>query len=272
MSVQAAIDEVIRPIDADALRDRVRSAVPFPHFAIDDFLDESFAREVGESYPTFDEAMAMGRSFAAVNERGKVQITDADHFSPPVRRLHEALAARPWLDLLSHVMDIPDLRADPKLVGGGIHQTGPRGHLDVHVDFNYIEDRDLHRRLNILVYFNPDWREEWGGNVELWDREVKVCNHSFSPVFNRCVVFATSEISFHGVTAVRCPEDRARRSFAAYYYTKEAPAGWTGEKHSTIFRARPDEQFKGKILMPAERLKRSMRSTVRRVKDAIRGR
>ena len=40
-------------------------------------------------------------------------------------------------------MGIPNLLADDQLVGGGIHETGPRGHLDVHVDFNYIAERDL---------------------------------------------------------------------------------------------------------------------------------
>jgi len=271
MTVQTALDQVIRPIDRAALRTQVRAAVPFPHFAIDGFLDPEFAREAEAAFPTFAEAQAMGKEFAAVNERGKVQVTDSSRFAPPLQRLNEALQSPAWLDLLSYVMDLPNLLADPELLGGGIHETGPRGHLDVHVDFNYIEERRLHRRLNILVYFNPDWREEWGGNVELWDKDVKVCHHSFSPIFNRCVVFATSDISYHGVTAVKCPEDVARKSFAAYYYTEEAPPEWTGHAHSTIFKARPDEQLKGKVLMPAERLKRSLRSTMSRVKRKIKG-
>src|SRR4029079_552184 len=113
--------------------------------------------------------------------------------------------------------------------------------------------RDLHRRLNILLYFNKNWREEWGGNIEVWDQDVKTCVHSFSPIFNRCVVFETNEISFHGVSAVRCPEGLSRKSFAAYYYTKEAPAHWTGKYHDTIFKARPDEKLKGRVLMPLEK-------------------
>ena len=91
-----------------------------------------------------------------------------------------------------------------------------------------------------------------GGNIELWNKDVTMCEHSFSPDFNRCVVFITNEISFHGVTAVKCPDDRTRKSFAAYYYTKAAPAGWTGESHSTIFKARPNEILKGTVLMPLE--------------------
>ena len=262
---------VIRPFDREELRARVRAARPFPHFCIDNFLEGSFAAEVERSFPTFEEASKMGRGFEAVNEKRKIQITDSSKFPGPVFRLHQALASQEWLDTLSYAMDIPRLLADEKLEGGGIHETGPRGHLDVHVDFNYIEDRKLHRRLNILVYFNPKWQKEWGGNIELWDKEVKHCAHSFSPVFNRCVVFETSDISYHGVTAVTCPADMARKSFAAYYYTVEAPPHWTGESHSTIFKARPDEKFKGMVLMPLERAKWAAKNVMYKIKDKIRG-
>ena len=228
---------IINPIDRDALRDRIRRAKPFPHFCIDNFLDEAFAERVLQAFPTFEEAARMGMMFSAVNEKKKIQVTDSSKFAEPIAELNRALMAPDTLEMLSYVFDLPNLLADEELVGGGIHQTGPRGHLDVHIDFNYIETRGLHRRLNILIYFNKDWDPEWGGNIELWDKDVKVCHHSFLPVFNRCVVFETSEISYHGVSAVRCPEDRSRKSFAAYYYTKEAPP--TGTARCTRRTSRP---------------------------------
>jgi Rps23 Pro-64 3,4-dihydroxylase Tpa1-like proline 4-hydroxylase len=249
---------IISPIDRDALREQVRHATPFPHFKIDNFLEEEFANRVLEAFPSYEEAIKVGRQFSAVNEHKKVQVTDASLFAEPIAKLNAALAAQEFLDLLSYVLDIPNLLADEELTGGGIHETGPRGHLDVHIDFNFIEERQLHRRLNILIYFNKGWKDEWGGNIELWDRDVKVCHHSFAPIFNRCIVFETSEISYHGVTAVKCPPDRIRKSFAAYYYTKEAPNGWNGESHTTIFKARPDEIVKGRVLMPLETAKRNM--------------
>jgi Rps23 Pro-64 3,4-dihydroxylase Tpa1-like proline 4-hydroxylase len=75
------------------------------------------------------------------------------------------------------------------LDGGGLHQTGPRGRLDVHVDFNYIAARRLHSRLNILIYFNDGWLPEWGGQLKLWNSEVSECVHSIDPIFNRYVIF-----------------------------------------------------------------------------------
>lgn len=261
----------IQPIDREALRAKVRAATPVPNFCIDNFLDPAFAESVLAAYPSYEDALKVGKSFSAVNEKGKVQMTDSKAFAEPVAELNRALASPEFLDTLSYVFDIPKLVPDEELTGGGIHQTGPRGHLDVHVDFNYIGERELHRRLNILVYFNKDWRPEWGGNIELWDADVKKCHQSFSPLFNRCVVFETNEISFHGVTAVKCPEGRSRKSFAAYYYTKEAPAHWTGEAHSTIFRARPDEVLKGSVMMPLENARRKLDGVLSGLKRKIKG-
>jgi Rps23 Pro-64 3,4-dihydroxylase Tpa1-like proline 4-hydroxylase len=268
---EIAVESVINPINRETLRQQFQSAKPFPFFKIDNFLREDFAEEVLASFPSYEQAKEVGKSFKGVNEKGKVQVTDSATFAEPVQRLNEALASQDFLDLLSYVTGMPNLLADDQLVGGGIHQTGPRGHLDVHVDFNYIKERDLHRRLNILIYFNKNWQPEWGGNIELWNDGVTECAHSFSPIFNRCVVFETNEISYHGVSAVRCPDGVSRKSFAAYYYTKEAPAHWTGKAHDTIFRARPDEKFKGRVLMPVEKVSKLFTRAVNKIGRIVGG-
>lgn len=263
---------VIRPLDKEALRAQFRSAVPFPFIHIDDFLQPEFAREVADSYPRFDQALGMGKVFETVNEHLKLQVTDKRRFPPPVLRLHEALARPEFLETLSYITGIPDLLADDAMAGGGMHQTGPHGRLDVHVDFNVLDEKQWHRRLNILIYLNPVWKKEWGGYIELWDRNVKVCHHAFEPILNRCVIFETSEISFHGVQPLTCPPDMVRKSFAGYYYTVQPPAGWDGTSHSTIFKARPSEKLKGMVLMPMEKLghrvsdlKQSLKRAVKKV-------
>lgn len=260
---------MINPIDRKALRDRVKWAEPFPFFYLDDFLDQDFAAEVAAAFPTFEEAAGLGQQFEAVNERGKIQVQDARLFPPALAQLQQELASESWLDLLREVMGIEGLMADPDLVGGGIHETRQHGHLDVHVDFNYLREKQLFRRLNILVYFNPGWEEDWGGKIELWDRDVRVCHHSLAPAFNRCVVFETSEVSFHGVTALSCPDGVVRKSFAGYYYTADAPADWSGEHHSTVFRARPDERMKGMLWMPIERLRRNVGERIKGISRRV---
>jgi hypothetical protein len=243
---------MLRPLNREQLRHDFASAKPFPFVKIEDFLEPVFAEQVAVSYPSFEQALGQGRTFKTVNERKKVQITKSELFAGPVARLNEALASPQFLADLSYITGMPNLLADEALEGGGIHITGPGGRLDVHIDFNYMEDRKLHRRLNLLLYLNPKWEPEWGGDIQLWDVEVKRCEASFAPTFNRCVIFETNEISNHGVVPVSSSASIPRKSFAAYYYTREAPTHWTGVAHSTIFKARPDEVTKGLVLMPAE--------------------
>lgn len=260
---------LITPYDRDTLRAEFQAAKPFPYIALDPFLDTDFAASCAQAVPSFEEAQELGLEFSAVNEKKKIQITDSSQFPAPIAELHKELSSEAWLKDLEYITGIPNLLSDAKLGGGGIHVTGPRGRLDVHVDFNYIESQQLHRRLNILVYLNPEWKPEWGGAVELWDKDVTQCQASFTPKLNRCVIFETSEISFHGVTPVTCPKDRTRQSFASYYYTKEAPAGWTGDKHTTIFRSRPDEKFREAVLVPGEQLKRNLQAKIKEGKGHI---
>lgn len=261
---------VIRPIDLERVRKEYRSAQPFPFFVIDDFLDASFANHVFAAYPDYGQAKRMGGfEFLAVNEKLKVQVTDRNKFPDAVKTLADALSGEPFLKQLEYITGIPTLLADAEFNGGGMHLTGPSGRLDVHVDFNLLGETRLHRRLNILVYLNQQWDKSWGGEIELWDKDVKKCWHSMQPVFNRCVVFETSEISYHGVAPITCPEGFVRRSFAAYYYTREAPSNWDGSAHSTVFRARPNEKLRASFLMPTEKLMRQLSYRVRLAKDVI---
>jgi hypothetical protein len=258
------------PIDFALVRRQMQAAPGFPHFCIDDFLEPAFAWAAHDSFPSYAEAQRVGFSFAGVNEKRKTQITDVALFAPPIRRLHELLASEAFVERMSYISGIPNLVADPQLVGGGIHETNHGGHLDVHVDFNVNEGTGLFRRLNILVYFNVGWQESDGGVLDLWDADVRRCVGRFVPVFNRAAGFATSASSWHGVTPVTCAADRLRRSFAAYYYTAAPPPGWDGVHRSTIFRARPDEHWKGRVAMPAEGLLRAGRDGWGAVKRRLR--
>jgi len=242
---------------------------PFPHFCIDNFLKEEFAEEVYQSFPKFQEAQKLGKEFSAVNEKRKVQITDSEKFPPAIKKLHDLLASKEYVAMWADLTGIPNLLADAALIGGGIHETNTGGHLDVHVDFNYVADKQYHRRLNILIYFNKDWKEEYGGYLDIWDKDVKKCYGYFEPKFNRACGFITSEISYHGVTPLTCPPDVLRKSFATYYYTKESPDNWDGKAHSTVFKARPDEWAKGSILMPYEKAMRQVKKSYRNFKNLI---
>jgi hypothetical protein len=253
--------------DREVLREQFINAEPFPFVKIDGFLDSAFANEVAAAYPSFEHAQTQGRTFKAVNEVKKVQVTDTKAFPGPVAQLNKLLASSEFLDDLAYITNIPKLVADDQLTGGGMHLTGPGGRLDVHVDFNMIPKRKLHRRLNLLLYLNPIWEESWGGHIQFWDRDVKSCSAAFVPMQNRCVIFETSDISFHGVLPVTTAAPYPRISFATYYYTREAPPNWNGNIHGTIFRARPEERVRRFMLMPAEKMRQRFATGVHRIKQ-----
>jgi hypothetical protein len=260
---------MLQQLDRESLRKQFASAKPFPYVKIEKFLDPAFAIEIAGAYPSFEHATTHGRSFKALNEKRKVQITDSKLFPSTIAQLNEALSGQAFLSDLSYVTGIPDLLPDADLVGGGMHISGPGGRLDVHVDFNYMEQRKLYRRLNLLLYLNPVWEKPWGGEIQLWDKDVQNCRQAFAPALNRCIIFETSDISFHGVTPISKAAPFPRISFASYYYTLQAPSGWNGTVHSTVFKARPDERLRRYVLMPIESVKLRLRSNVRRLKGGL---
>jgi 2OG-Fe(II) oxygenase superfamily len=255
-------------IDTARLHRTFVEAKPFPNVVIENFVEPAEARTIANAYPTFANARHMGFSFNAVNERRKVQVTDRARFPEAVGSLADRLVSPEFVEQLSAITGVPNLLADPTFFGGGMHVTGPHGRLDVHVDFNLFGA--LYRRVNLLLYLNPQWREEWGGQIELWDAEVKHCGLRLTPDLGRCLIFEASDVSFHGVSPLKCPDDVARRSFAAYYYTDESPPAGIRNVHGTVFRARPDERLRELVLMPAEQAQRAVVETVKTVRRRAR--
>jgi hypothetical protein len=222
--------------------DAYRTADPFPHLVIDGLFPEEVLgqvlAEIGQS--EIDPEKNFYGSFH------KRKTSDVTKFGPATRRLIEELNAAPFLQFLEQVTGIPALIPDPYLEGGGVHQIGNGGFLKVHTDFNWHQKLRLHRRLNILLYLNPDWRDEWNGHLELWDPAMTACRKKLAPVFNRLVIFSTSDGSYHGhPEPLRTPEGVTRNSIALYYYTAERPASEIrfGKSVMTNYQERPDEKF-----------------------------
>lgn len=228
---------------AAALRKEFAAAEPFRHIVVDDFLDPAFCAGLIEGFPAFD-------ARNAVNELGEVGrkavVTDIGRIGLAYRELDRLIRSREFLEWLGEVVSIDHLVYDPDYVGGGTHENLSGQDLDWHVDFNYHPARPLHRRLNLIVFLNAEWREEWGGSLELhqdpWRRDVNSSTKRILPLANRCVVFETTESSWHGFSRIRLPEDRqdlTRRSIAVYFYTTDRPAAATAPSHGTIYAPRP---------------------------------
>lgn len=252
------------------LAEKYQTAEPFPHIVIDDFLTPAVLEACLEDFPRSPDPDSA--SFDRAQERYKTSY-NPDHLSPRVRSFFYALNSRPFIDFLTNMTGIKGLLPDPYFAGGGFHQTTQGGHLSVHADFNLHALLKVERRLNLLIYLNRGWRPEYGGALELWDRQMKACAKAVEPEFNRCVVFSTDATSYHGhPVPVAHPQNTPRRSLALYYYT----ATWDGTQRSftTQFQRRrntgdkTDWQVKGYELLDdltPPILARPLRKVVRRL-------
>jgi hypothetical protein len=228
------------------------SAQPFPHIVIDDFLAPDFAHSLLDAFPAFERGNAMG-DYGELG--GKSTFDKVRSLGSAYERLDDAIKSPEFLKAIGDLTGIDGLIYDPWYLGGGTHENRNGMALDPHVDFNYHPSERWHRRLNLIVYLNPTWAEDWGGRLELF-RDPHADNRpsrSVSPVFNRCVIFETSEVSWHAFDTIRLPpehEELSRRSIALYFYTKDRPAEQTASRHTTYYvkRQLPEHFSEGRVL------------------------
>ncbi len=229
-------------------------AEPFPHIYFDDFFDNDVVERVLKEFPRENDIDWIKYYDGHQKKLANENETNIGFFS---RHVLYSLNSSLFLRFLEELTGIKNLISDPSLRGGGLHNIYQGGKLGVHVDFNKHEQYGLDRRLNLLLYLNKDWREEYGGHIELWDREVKKCVRSYLPKFNRVVIFSTTKTSFHGhPEPLSCPKYMSRKSLALYYYTNGWPEKVQNENHSTIFKLRPDEKIEGKLTLKTKKMLR----------------
>ena len=171
----------------------------------------------------------------------KYSTEDEQQFGPYTRALIHVFNSGPFLGFLENLTGIEGLMADPHLRGGGLHEIKRGGSLGVHADFNFYKRLNVYRRLNLIVYLNKGWQEEWGGHLELWAKGADRPAARIAPTFNRAVIFDTSNASYHGHPhPLACPEDQSRKSVALYYYSVDYPYDEDRAAHTTLFIDTPD--------------------------------
>jgi len=216
-----------------------QTAAPFAHIALDGLFSPARLGALIREFPgPGDIAWQRFRSHQEV----KLASTSESQFPSGIKQFLYQLNSSTWLRFLETLTGIEGLIPDPHFVGGGMHQSVRGGKLDVHADFNKHPEWGLDRRLNLLVYLNEGWRDEYGGHLELWDREMRQREAMIAPLFNRMVVFSTTDSSYHGHPhPLACPEGVTRRSLALYYYSNGRPEEQVTRRHSTLYRALPTD-------------------------------
>jgi hypothetical protein len=226
---------------ADACAERFARREPFRHVVIDDFFAADYAAELLASFPPFERGNARNENGELGN---KSTVERIRALGPAYAALDDLVRSSELLELIGRITGIPELLYDPFYFGGGTHENRAGQDLDPHVDFNRHPIENWHRRLNLIVYLNREWDDAWGGSLELHsdprspdDRVTLI-----TPLYNRCVIFETTETSWHGFGRIDLPRDRAalsRKSIALYFYTRERPVEELADAHSTIYVDRP---------------------------------
>ncbi len=208
-----------------ALARSFASARPFKHVVIDDFFAPGFCRRLAKDFPKYDRARFLNEH----GDPGKAHHEALRRLGPAFRALDDALRSPAFIGLIEDISGIDGLLFDPSYFGGGTHENLDDMELFPHVDFNC--RGGLHRRLNLLIYLNPVWRAEWGGSLQLhenaWPARRDDRVKTVAPLMNRCVMFETTDRSWHGFERLRLPpgERVSRRSIALYLYSKSPAAG-----------------------------------------------
>ena len=202
----------------ESLAEQYSSANPYPHIVIDNFLPVELAEKILAEFPSqpLKNDHLYTDKYSHYNKR-QVLPMDCKEY---VRNIFNFFNSAPILQFLEGLTTIKSLLPDPYFNGGGFHEIFNGGKLAIHADFRVNEKLHLARRINVLIYLNKDWQEEYGGCLEIWDRAMKNKIHSIAPIFNRCVIFNTDSDSYHGhPDALTTPENVTRKSMALYYYT-----------------------------------------------------
>lgn len=215
-------------------------AEPFPHIVLDNFLPLELISGLQAHFPeeTLASDVVFDLGYAGHHKR-QILPGECDDFC---RRTFDFFNSQSFLEFLEGLSTIQGLLPDPYFIGGGFHETSREGKLGVHADFRINNQLHVNRRMNVIVYLNEDWQEDYNGYLELWSRDMSARIKSVAPLLNRCVIFNTDADSYHGhPDPLMTPDGVTRRSVALYYYTASRAIYDEVPNRSTMYAARPDD-------------------------------
>jgi len=226
--------QAINPASVDKFRTEFADAKPYKHIIIENFLQEDVANSLYDHFPKMTE---LRKHYKGINEN-KSEGSSFDNYHADFVKVLEAIKSDEFVQWLEQVTQIDDLLLPDDHRGAGVHQGRNGSFLDIHVDFSVHPVLNLHRRLNLLIFLNKNWKDEYGGHLELWNEDVTKLEKKVLPSFNRAVIFQTTDTSYHGYDVIKIPEDESRKSIYSYYYS---PIGKGVKYHDTIFKPRPTD-------------------------------
>ena len=199
------------------------NGLPFPNIVIENFFNEDYLNQILLDFPDLSKIKS-SQKYLNKNEI-KYANNDYQNFPDSIKNFFEFLNSNMYLNFLQKLTSVKEkLIVDPQLNGGGLHEIKKGGVLKIHTDFNKHPSLKLDRRINVLIYLNKDWKDQYGGHLELCDKDMLGCKKKILPTFNKMVIFSTNDFSNHGhPDPVICPLNQSRKSIALYYFSEGRP-------------------------------------------------
>jgi hypothetical protein len=234
-----------RAIGESLMGDYVFSS-PYPHIEIDNFLPLDFIEKILSNFPV---ESVQGESYyldgLAGHHKRHILPMQCNSF---LNGVFNFFNSAPFLQFLEGITTIDGLIPDPYFNGGGFHELKRGGKLGIHADFRINERLHLNRRVNVIIYLNKEWNKSYGGELEIWDKDLKQKYRSIEPIFNRCIIFNTDADSYHGhPDPLNTPDGITRKSIALYYYTASKGIYEETPATSTKYMSRPGDENRVKI-------------------------
>jgi Rps23 Pro-64 3,4-dihydroxylase Tpa1-like proline 4-hydroxylase len=210
------------------------------NFIVDNLLSEDEAREIYNAFPRKEEMVP------ANSLRGcKYIAVQMNRYNPLLEEIIYAFQEPKIVSLIAEITKIEQLLPDASLYGGGISLMTQGSFLNPHLDNSHDKERQNYRVLNALYYVTPEWKPEYGGNLELWPYGLKAKQQTIWSQFNRLVVMVTNKTSLHSVSPVLA---NAHRCCVSNYYFSPKSIEDKDYSHVASFRGRPEEKVKDVIL------------------------
>jgi Rps23 Pro-64 3,4-dihydroxylase Tpa1-like proline 4-hydroxylase len=215
---------------------------PFPHTVIDNFFKTDKLEGLLSNINSLKDEDAETKFINPYSPYEFNKFAYNTNYGDHLKKIFAELNSSEFITKLETITGIKDIiRNDTTLIGAGIHRIKNGGFLQLHTDFNSYHNHygKLDRRINLIIYMNPDWKEEYNGSLCLCDKEKNTCSKKILPILNRCVILNTSNKSIHGhPERLNVPENVYRNSIAVYYYTKNnhGDLDFEGDpEHSTLW-------------------------------------
>lgn len=218
------------------LNNKFNNGQPYQHVIINNFFSEEYINTLIDKFPD----ISNNKWHIYHNPIEKKYALNNFEKYPEYDELFKTLQTPEFVKLMSEISGINNLENDPYLHGAGLHYHPSGGKLDMHLDYSIHPISGKERCINLIIYLNKDWKEEYNGDIQLWDSEFTYPVKRVYPTYNTALLFRTSDISWHGLpTPINCPDGFGRKSIAIYYVSE--PRENITHRYKASFRPLPNQ-------------------------------